>query len=108
MYFIGFCYMCDVWRKNTVCPNNKKSLIPNSCHPDTVGNARGAIAFSFFSMFAFAILAVQDFQRVKYGDEDNQSFSNPYAQQTDAAYVGDKGGSGYQGGGGADTDVAVM
>lgn len=41
LYFVGFCYLANAWGKTIPAP------------PGTANNMQGAIAFCFFSIFAW-------------------------------------------------------
>ncbi|XP_076309133.1 synaptogyrin-1-like [Tachypleus tridentatus] len=56
MFFVGFCYLCDAWRR---AEYPMKGF--------GVGNARAAIAFSFFSIFLWAGCAYLAFKRYRLG-----------------------------------------
>ncbi|GFU13869.1 synaptogyrin-1 [Nephila pilipes] len=56
MWFVTFCYLSDSWRK---APYPKDGY--------GVNNLRGAIAFSFFSIFVWAACIFFAFQRYKQG-----------------------------------------
>ncbi|XP_076366154.1 synaptogyrin-like [Tachypleus tridentatus] len=58
LYFIGFCYLCDAWRKSI-----------NPIGGFGVGNAKASIAFSFFSIFSWAGCAYLAYRRY-YQDAD--------------------------------------
>ena len=89
LYFLGFCYFCNEWRTNPACPQ--------LCEPGVASHAQAGIAFTFFGIVTFALLAHDDFQRAKYGPGDTTTFSNPYGQNAGDAYVGKTGAGGYQG-----------
>ena len=111
MMFIGFCYFCDEWRQCKQCSDAAPPKgLGSDWKKDWTSNAGALIAFSFFGTFAFAFKALQDFQRVKYGDDSEGPAGNPYTEHEDknTAYVGDTGAGGYQGGGGSGDQVATM
>ncbi|XP_062508531.1 synaptogyrin-2-like [Corticium candelabrum] len=58
MWFVGFCYLTDRWRKTL-----DKYSVPS----DIKNNAQAAIAFSFFSIVVWVALAVLAFFRYRKG-----------------------------------------
>ncbi|KAI8436190.1 hypothetical protein MSG28_004263 [Choristoneura fumiferana] len=55
LYFVGFCYLANAWGKTVPAP------------PGTANNMQGAIAFCFFSIFAWVGCAFFAFQRFRLG-----------------------------------------
>lgn len=69
LWFVGFCFLADQWRKSTVQSQN------------VTNHARATIAFSFFSIFTWVALTLMAYQRYRQGDgfESNQySAPNDY------------------------------
>ncbi|XP_076657646.1 synaptogyrin [Halictus rubicundus] len=58
LYFVGFCYLTNAWNKSTAPEDNYG-----------VTNVESAIAFSFFSIFTWALCAWLAFQRFKQGTD---------------------------------------
>lgn len=76
MWFIGFCYLTDKWRRT----DDKVKDRDMSNHAKN--NARAAIAFSFFSIIIWVALAVLAFFRYRKGpgsffDEQRSSAADP-------------------------------
>ncbi|XP_066159287.1 synaptogyrin [Euwallacea fornicatus] len=80
LYFVGFWYLCDQWAK----ADNPPSGIG-------ISNVRAAIAFSFFSIFAWAASAFLAFQRFKQG-ADAAFASNFESDNMQTAYPSYPGG----------------
>ncbi|CAH3907311.1 synaptogyrin [Pieris brassicae] len=57
LYFVGFCYLSNAWGKTENPPMG------------TANNMQGAIAFCFFSIFAWVACAFFAFQRFRMGAE---------------------------------------
>lgn len=57
LYFVGFCYLSNAWGKTDKPPVG------------TANNMQGAIAFCFFSIFAWVACAFFAFQRFRMGAE---------------------------------------
>ncbi|XP_013782329.1 synaptogyrin-like [Limulus polyphemus] len=74
LYFIGFCYLCDAWHKSD-----------NPIGGFGVGNAKAAIAFSFFSIISWAGCAFLAFRRC-YWNADT-SFGTGYDSDPNAEAV---------------------
>ncbi|UYV69591.1 SYNGR1 [Cordylochernes scorpioides] len=84
MWFVGFCYLCDAWRKSEK-PIDGYGL----------NNLRAAIAFSFFSIFPWAGCSFFAYQRYRQGvdaafapsyeAEPHDMMGAPYTSYPDAA-----------------------
>lgn len=80
LWFVGFCFLADQWRQSSLQSQN------------VTNHARAAIAFSFFSIFTWASLALMAYQRHRQGDGFNSEYSPP---SDNANYGGNADGGGY-------------
>nr|XP_058972313.1 synaptogyrin-2-like [Pocillopora verrucosa] len=88
LWFIGFCYLADMWRKAVTDP----------LRTSQINNCQAAITFSFFSIITWAGLSVTAFRKYRQlltefeYSRDNlsgDSYSSPYASFPTAQDQGD-------------------
>ncbi|PVD39379.1 hypothetical protein C0Q70_02009 [Pomacea canaliculata] len=92
LWFVGFCYMTDQWRKTV--PSPELHITTNDRN-----NIQAAIAFSFFSIFTWGALTFLAVRRYRLGGQE--AFNSGFDQEQNASspyssFPGSDSGDPYQ------------